>query len=60
MAPGLDQLEVIPFKVAAYNKKNKKMEFFDPEHKVGLGWGKGWAGVRIGVGLGQELGWGKG
>lgn len=33
MAPGLDQLEVIPFKVAAYNKKNKKMEFFDPEHK---------------------------
>nr|CAI5836236.1 unnamed protein product [Callosobruchus analis] len=29
MAPGLDALEIIPFKVAAYDKKNKRMAFFD-------------------------------
>ena len=33
MAPGLTHLEVIPFRVAAYNTKTKAMEFFDPEHK---------------------------
>ena len=31
MAPGLTQLEIVPFKVAAYNKKEKMMAFFDPE-----------------------------
>lgn len=33
MAPGLTHLEVIPFRVAAYNKKTSKMEFFNPECK---------------------------
>eukprot|EP00112_Aurelia_sp_Birch-Aquarium-sp1_P004125 Seg1469.5 transcript_id=Seg1469.5/GoldUCD/mRNA.D3Y31 product="Bifunctional 3'-phosphoadenosine 5'-phosphosulfate synthase 1" protein_id=Seg1469.5/GoldUCD/D3Y31 len=33
MAPGLTHLEVIPFRVAAYNKQSKQMEFFDPSHK---------------------------
>ncbi|XP_048581623.1 bifunctional 3'-phosphoadenosine 5'-phosphosulfate synthase-like isoform X1 [Nematostella vectensis] len=33
MAPGLTQLEIVPFRVAAYNTRHKKMEFFDPEHK---------------------------
>ncbi|XP_065072136.1 bifunctional 3'-phosphoadenosine 5'-phosphosulfate synthase 1-like isoform X2 [Rhopilema esculentum] len=33
MAPGLTHLEVIPFRVAAYNTKSNKMEFFNPEHK---------------------------
>jgi len=33
MAPGLAQLEIIPFKVAAYDTKNKKMAFFDPHRK---------------------------
>jgi len=33
MAPGLNQLEIIPFKVAAYNKVLKKMDFFNPEKK---------------------------
>lgn len=33
MAPGLDTLEIIPFRVAAYDKKNKKMDFFDPSRK---------------------------
>ena len=33
MAPGLTNLEVIPFRVAAYNTKSNKMEFFNPEHK---------------------------
>ncbi|GAB1609973.1 hypothetical protein Ahia01_001283200 [Argonauta hians] len=32
-APGLTQLEIVPFRVAAYNMKLKKMDFFDPEHK---------------------------
>lgn len=31
MAPGLTQLEIVPFKVAAYNKKKGAMDFFDPE-----------------------------
>ena len=33
MAPGLTQLEVVPFKVAAYNKKLGQMDFYDPEHQ---------------------------
>ncbi|XP_076369201.1 bifunctional 3'-phosphoadenosine 5'-phosphosulfate synthase-like isoform X1 [Tachypleus tridentatus] len=33
MAPGLTQLEIIPFRVAAYDKTKKKMDFFDPERK---------------------------
>ena len=31
MAPGLNGLEVVPFRVAAYNNVTKKMEFYDPE-----------------------------
>jgi ATP sulfurylase len=33
MAPGLSGLEIIPFRVAAYDKKAKKMSFFDPQRK---------------------------
>lgn len=33
MAPGLNQLEIVPFRVAAYNKKKCAMDFFDPERK---------------------------
>lgn len=33
MAPGLASLEIIPFKVAAYDKPNRKMAFFDPSRK---------------------------
>ncbi len=33
MAPGLKGLDIIPFVVAAYNKKLGKMTLFDPEHK---------------------------
>ena len=33
MAPGLTQLEIIPFKVAAYDKKAQAMAFFDPHRK---------------------------
>ena len=33
MAPGLTQLEIVPFRVAAYNQKKKAMDFFDPEKK---------------------------
>ncbi|KAJ8926547.1 hypothetical protein NQ314_021063 [Rhamnusium bicolor] len=33
MAPGLNNLEIIPFRVAAYDKKNRKMDFFDPSRK---------------------------
>lgn len=33
MAPGLTQFEIIPFRVAAYNKKKSKMDFFDPAKK---------------------------
>ena len=33
MAPGLTQLEIVPFRVAAYNKKKSAMDFYDPEKK---------------------------
>ncbi|KAK3769733.1 hypothetical protein RRG08_062073 [Elysia crispata] len=33
MAPGLTQLEIVPFRVAAYNTKKQAMDFFDPEKK---------------------------
>jgi len=33
MAPGLTRFEIIPFRVAAYNKKLKRMAFFDEENK---------------------------
>lgn len=33
MAPGLTQLVIMPFQVAAYNKENKRMEIFDPIRK---------------------------
>jgi len=33
MAPGLSQLEILPFRVAAYDKSTKSMAFFDPERK---------------------------
>lgn len=33
MAPGLDKLEIIPFRVAAYDKTASKMAFFDPSRK---------------------------
>lgn len=33
MAPGLDKLEIIPFRVAAYDKTVSKMAFFDPNRK---------------------------
>jgi 3'-phosphoadenosine 5'-phosphosulfate synthase len=33
MATGLPScLEVLPFRVAAYNLRSKRMEFFDPDH----------------------------
>lgn len=32
MAPGLTRLEVVPFRVAAYNTKKCSMDFYDPEH----------------------------
>ncbi|MBN3302744.1 PAPS2 synthase, partial [Amia calva] len=31
MAPGLTSLEIIPFRVAAYNKSKKAMDFYDKE-----------------------------
>ncbi|XP_050307393.1 bifunctional 3'-phosphoadenosine 5'-phosphosulfate synthase-like [Anthonomus grandis grandis] len=31
MAPGLDNLEIIPFRVAAYDITKKAMDFFDPK-----------------------------
>ena len=31
MAPGLPRLEVVPFRVAAYNNKTKSMDYYDPE-----------------------------
>ncbi|KAM4636245.1 bifunctional 3'-phosphoadenosine 5'-phosphosulfate synthase 2 isoform 2-T2 [Discoglossus pictus] len=31
MAPGLTSVEIIPFRVAAYNKAHKAMEFYDKE-----------------------------
>jgi 3'-phosphoadenosine 5'-phosphosulfate synthase len=33
MAPGLTQLEIVPFRVAAYNVKLKCMDFYNPEKK---------------------------
>lgn len=33
MAPGLTQLEIVPFRVAAYNLVKKAMDFFNPERK---------------------------
>jgi len=33
MAPGMPQLEIIPFRVAAYDKKAHSMAFFDPARK---------------------------
>lgn len=33
MTPGLPNLEVIPFRVAAYDKASKKMDFFDESRK---------------------------
>lgn len=33
MAPGLKQLEIIPFRVAAYDTTNQQMAFFDPTRK---------------------------
>lgn len=33
MAPGLDQLEIIPFRVAAYDKTISEMAFFEPQRK---------------------------
>ena len=33
MAPGLQNLEIIPFRVAAYDKKGKQMAFFDASRK---------------------------
>ena len=32
MAPGLNGLEVVPFRVAAYNNQTKSMEFYDESH----------------------------
>lgn len=31
MAPGLTSVEIIPFRVAAYNKTKKAMDFYSPE-----------------------------
>ncbi|KAK4873378.1 hypothetical protein RN001_015407 [Aquatica leii] len=33
MAPGLNTVEIIPFRVAAYDSEYKKMAFFDPSRK---------------------------
>lgn len=33
LAPGLQNLEIIPFKVAAYDTKAKKMSFFEAERQ---------------------------
>jgi len=32
-APAMEQYEIIPFRVAAYNTKKEAMDFFDPEKK---------------------------
>ena len=56
MAPGLTQLEVVPFKVAAYNKKLGQMDFYDPEQHEDFQFISGrewcvceWRGVESGV-----------
>uniref|UniRef100_UPI00358F5887 bifunctional 3'-phosphoadenosine 5'-phosphosulfate synthase 2-like isoform X2 n=1 Tax=Myxine glutinosa TaxID=7769 RepID=UPI00358F5887 len=33
MAPGLTRLEVLPFRVAAYDRCNRRMAFYEPERK---------------------------
>jgi len=33
MAPGLQNLEIIPFRVAAYDKTKNQMDYFDPSRK---------------------------
>lgn len=33
MAPGLDNIVILPFKVAAYDKSKNEMAFFDPKRK---------------------------
>ncbi len=33
MAPGLGGMEIIPFRVAAYDKTTQAMSFFEPERK---------------------------
>nr|XP_019529902.2 bifunctional 3'-phosphoadenosine 5'-phosphosulfate synthase 2 isoform X2 [Aedes albopictus] len=33
MAPGLDSIEILPFRVAAYDKSVSQMAFFDPNRK---------------------------
>ena len=33
MAPGLKQVEIIPFRVAAYDTKVGEMAFFDPKRR---------------------------
>ena len=33
MAPGLGGMEIIPFRVAAYDKTTRSMNFFEPERK---------------------------
>jgi 3'-phosphoadenosine 5'-phosphosulfate synthase len=33
MAPGLEALQIVPFRVAAYNKSLKKMDYFDAKQK---------------------------
>jgi len=33
MAPGLQNLEIIPFRIAAYDTKAKKMSFFEVERQ---------------------------
>lgn len=33
MTPGLANLEIVPFRVAAYDKIAKKMTFYDPNRK---------------------------
>ena len=31
MAPGLEGLQIVPFRVAAYNKTLQKMDYFEPK-----------------------------
>lgn len=33
MAQDLPQLEIIPFRVAVYDRRNKRMDYFDPSRK---------------------------
>lgn len=33
LAPGLDNIVILPFKVAAYDNVSKQMAFFDPKRK---------------------------